>query len=566
MIGNKWVKKSLALILAAGMLTAVGCGSQSAENVQNSESVQNSEDEKGSADVTKTEDSGRDKLTVGIQQSSVVADYDTNYYTNWIEEQADVDIEFVLFPQDSSEFQQKLSMLVGSGEKLPDVLMQGPSDVWSYVKDPDERIFLPLDEYLEDEEAMPKYFSYVPEEDRERLVNDYLRQPDGHVYSAFSFMPEYNNENSRKAFINKTWLDALGMDIPTTTDELTEVLRAFKENDLNGNGVADEIPMLGCIDKHARPATFLMNAFIYTDDSRNYLYIEDGKIKAAFTDERWLEGTTYINGLVSEGLIDRISFTQDGTQFNAICNGDEQVVGLLTRASMSNYTNDKNARDFVLLPPLTGPDGACWATYSPTGAGQYYFITKDCENVEAAIRLLDAFYVPESAMIDRYGIPGEQWTTEMTDTTVAMYGDIWEDLEPSWRLLENTWGVMQNGNWQGATPRYNTYDGPYSRVGLGVEPDAIDYKDVENLKCVLYYRDKHPEEIIPSLKYTDEETAEVVELETAIKTYVESSLDQFIVGQLPLSEWDNYLKELDAIGLDRYLELVQTAYDRYKAQ
>ena len=48
-----------------------------------------------------------------------------------------------------------------------------------------------------------------------------------------------------KIWINQTWLDNLGLDVPTTTEELYTVLKAFKENDPNGNGIQDEYPLVG---------------------------------------------------------------------------------------------------------------------------------------------------------------------------------------------------------------------------------------------------------------------------------------------------------------------------------
>lgn len=45
-------------------------------------------------------------------------------------------------------------------------------------------------------------------------------------------------------YLNKTWLDNLGLTYPETVEELYTVLKAFKEQDANGNGDPnDEIPI-----------------------------------------------------------------------------------------------------------------------------------------------------------------------------------------------------------------------------------------------------------------------------------------------------------------------------------
>ena len=94
------------------------------------------------------------------------------------------------------------------------------------------------------------------------------------------------------------------MEIPTTTEELRTVLQAFKTQDPNGNGVADELPLSGFANSwHTRPWPFLLNAFIYTDDS-NMLNVEDGQIIAAFAQPQWREGMRFVHSLFAEGLID----------------------------------------------------------------------------------------------------------------------------------------------------------------------------------------------------------------------------------------------------------------------
>ncbi len=64
---------------------------------------------------------------------------------------------------------------------------------------------------------------------------------DGNIYSMTQYEPQAWNMTPYRLYINQTWLDKLGLNVPTTTDEYKEVLKAFATQDPNGNGQADEI-------------------------------------------------------------------------------------------------------------------------------------------------------------------------------------------------------------------------------------------------------------------------------------------------------------------------------------
>ena len=72
-----------------------------------------------------------------------------------------------------------------------------------------------------------------------------VTNPDGHIYTLPGKKP-LRPKGCDTPFINKAWLDRLGLEMPTTVDEWYEVLKAFKEQDANGNGDPnDEIPLTG---------------------------------------------------------------------------------------------------------------------------------------------------------------------------------------------------------------------------------------------------------------------------------------------------------------------------------
>ena len=69
--------------------------------------------------------------------------------------------------------------------------------------------------------------------------------------------------------------------------------------------------------------------------------------------------------------------------------------------------------------------------------------------------------------------------------------------------------------------------------------------------------------VVPPLSLTREESSEVSNIRAMVNDYVEENMALFALGTKNVeSEWDAYVKEFDALGLDRMMEIYQSAYDR----
>lgn len=135
--------------------------------------------------------------------------------------------------------------------------------------------------------------------------------PDGKIYSMPTRLPS-RPKSRNQPVINKAWLDKLGLKAPTTTEELYQVLKAFKEKDPNGNGKPDEIPYT----ETGLNMDFL-NPFGITDINASSMIVQDGKPVYYPTTDAYKEGLIYTHKLYSEGLIDQELFTQDNTMTSA---------------------------------------------------------------------------------------------------------------------------------------------------------------------------------------------------------------------------------------------------------
>ena len=123
---------------------------------------------------------------------------------------------------------------------------------------------------------------------------------------AIPALPAINTlQNNDAMWINTAWLKKLKLDAPTTADELTEVLKAFKTGDPNGNYQQDEIP-LGFVGMWE--LRFLAHAFGMIDNDY-YISEKDGIVSSSLTSEENRAFLTWLHQLWEEGLLDSTGFS-----------------------------------------------------------------------------------------------------------------------------------------------------------------------------------------------------------------------------------------------------------------
>lgn len=574
--------KLLALGLSAAMVAAAltGCGSTSAPAADSSSSAaQTSTDAPAadsaadSSDAAETSSSG-DKLLVGLTQSSMVTDYENNYFTNYLEEQLGFELEFYMLPADAAETRTKVALMATSQEDLPDVLVvDGFLTTEMILQYGSSGFFLPLNDYLADASKMPNY-NAIPAEDR-AVMETAQTMADGNMYSLSAYEPETWNLTPNRMFINKAWLDKLGLSVPTTTDELKDVLIAFRDGDPNGNGVKDEIGVYGYSGGGygENISAALMNSFVFWNGggtNGGLALAEDGKtVIAPFATEEWRDGLRYMNDLYNEGVLSANTFTDDGTQFKAILNQETPIVGLTSAGSLSNWPDVKNNANFAemqLIEPLTGPAGVQYTPYSDYTPGQELLILASTDKLDMALKFADQFFDHDTSIIERFGEEGVDWTRDPEVLAEHTNAYVAAGLYDSLNLVvtSTVWADNQSQTWRNHGPRYASLEMGNTvfdfSSGVPFDPDDPTQLNAKNYE--LYY-DKHPEKVLPALKYTLEETESIQDQLTTLPDFVKQALAEFVTGARDVeSGWDSYLQELDTMGLQQWLEIAQTAYDR----
>ncbi len=503
-------------------------------------------------------------IKILMVQTTGVEDYNNgNKYTEWLEAQTGINLDIDVVP--AADSVTKLNLTLASGE-LPDVLAGFSIDPGVQAQQGAEGQFLALNDLIEEYGFWSKKALY---EERPHLL-PLITAPDGNIYGLPDINECFHCFLAQKMWIYQPWLDAVGMEVPTTTEEFYQVLKAFKEQDPNGNGIADEVPMSAMILEGGWQQTveeFIMQSFVYYDrltSNRNQqrLFLdENGQIQAAYAQPGYAEGLKYMNRLYAEGLIDPNSFTQDNSQIRTLANNAEiNILGASPAgwpgmfAEVVFVADGGRLENWVSVPVLEGPNGFRQATYAPWGINKPggWVITSAAENPEAAFRLGDFMYSQESTIRNVFGEEDVDWEW-------AKPGMVGIDGNPALYNNLHQWDErIQNQTWQQAAIQYRTSEFRLGQNGEGDYVETLLYK-ASNENMLPYA--PPVEQLIPPLMLNEDQQREVADLRLAIESYVDEMKANFIIGNVNVDEeWDNYLAQLDAMGLPRLLEIMQEAY------
>lgn len=571
-------KKGMAMVLITATVVSslLGC-SNSAGNGTKEETIKENAEQTGEQGQEKSEagkDENRETLVVGIQTDSYVTDYSDNYLTKLLEEELNVSLEFYELPANAEDTKTKISLMATNGEDMPDVLMTtclSPELVQEFGA---KGLFIPLNDYVAQEGTN---YQKMDEKDRE-VIERGMTSADGNMYALPNYCDAPWNFTPNRLFINTTWLDKLGLEIPKTTDELHQVLKAFHDNDPNGNGQQDEIGVYGYSDGTYGQDTIdsLMNSFVfYNGGGQNggLALDESGKqVIAPFVTEEWKQGLMYLNQLYQEGLLASSIFTDDDTQYKATLNLDTNVVGLVSAGSTSNWTDCDNNPNFLemdMIEPLTGPNGVCYTPYSEYSPNSAFFITSGCKNPDLAYQLGDWFLDYEHSRIARFGEKGVDWSDDekTCDETTNAYKETGLTDTLDCVQLTNIWSEPSNKFWHNMNPYYENRSASY-KTANGLTPfDESSKSGMLQTYNIEWYADKHPQNVLPLLHYTSEESQECSEIIMNVKELVDQAKAQFIIGERNFEDgWDAYLAELSNLGLERWMEIAQQAFERGNGQ
>ena len=471
--------------------------------------------------------------------AKVIKSYEENIVFQTREEQTGVHVTWNHPP--AGQASEQFNLMVSSGD-LPDVIMYGWDTVTGgalkYVND---GVIINLTPYME--EYAPSFLKLMEEnpDARKQIVDD-----DSNYY----YLPMLRLEDKLRVVngpqIRVDWLNKLNLEKPKTIDELYTVLKAFKEQDPNGNGEADEFPMTGQKFRAGNGIGNLVGAFGTSWD----FYVKDGKVLFGPVQPEFKEGLSFIVKCFGEGLIDPDYMLNDRTKQDAKVTGG--ISGFLYAVQPATFmrTMAESGRepDFLVegMTWPTGKDGVAYALlrdYNKMAVSPCAAITTKAKYPEETLQWLDYAYSDEGNILFNLGIEGDTFHWE---------GDkaVYEE-----KVLHDDQGG------------YGTFN--MALNGWAMSQSTLYHEQLMwqyGYPAAEFWRPADRSLLLPPISFTDEETKRVSKLKTDIDTYVDEMLDKFTTGKEPMENWDAYVSAVNGMGLEELTAIYQASYDRYQAR
>lgn len=476
-----------------------------------------------------------------------------------LQEQTNVHIKWTCFVAD--QFGDKKNLALAQFGALPDGLFiagMGDYDLLRYAK---QGVIIPLEHLID--KYMPNLQAVFEKYPEYRVM---CTAPDGHIYS-FPWIEQLGEGKEaiqaigNTPYINKKWLDYLGLEVPKTTKELENVLIAFRDhaNELQQefNITGNIIPMSFIINNGDQDPAILINGFGegYGDTGDHFAVTDDGKVIYTSVQEGYKEGIAWLHHLVEENLADPEAFTQDWSTY--VAKGKNHRYGLCFTWDIANIDNYD---DYIMLPALEGPDGLVNITRQ-NGSETSGFdrgrcvLTSNCRDTALAAAWIDQMYAPIQSAQNNWGTYGEEGTANIFEMSTNENG---EPMLKHMDLGDNSpVEIRENQSVNGPLAVLNDYYGIYV-----TEPDDAKWR-LDNMH-ETYLDDMNSQYVYPNVFMSLEDTNRVSQLDTDIKRYAEQMKASWILNGGIEEEWEGYLQKMKDYGLDEYLEIKQKYFDAYR--
>ncbi|MDO4622242.1 MAG: extracellular solute-binding protein [Eubacteriales bacterium] len=477
-----------------------------------------------------------------------------------LQEKTNVEIEWTAIQGD--QWSDKISLAMADVNSLTDFIFTAGFSDSDLLKYADQGVIINLEDYID--AYMPNLKAVFDKYPEYRTMTT---DTEGHIWS----LPWIEQLGANKtaiqtvgdmSFINKKWMDFLGLEMPTTVDEFEQVLIAFRDHssELQAEfGIEGDIIPMSCIvnDGDQDPA-IIINGFGEgygdADRGRHIAVTDDLKVICSATQQGYKDGLTWLHKLYEEGLIDPEAFTQEWSTY--VSKGKSGRYGVCFSWDVANIDN---LEDWVPLPALTAdtrnitPQNGSFTSGYDRGR---CVVTSVAKNPALVCAWLDQMYDPFQSPQNNWGTYGED---DEFDIFELGKNDAGEDMLKHAPLGDaSPVEVREAENVAGPLAILDEYYGVYVTC-----PDDAQYR-LDWIKDI-YTQDMNTKYVYPNVFMNREDTEELSNLQADIQKNINAKKSDWIMNGFTDADWDQYLKDLDAYGLPKYLEIYQKYLDAFYA-
>lgn len=543
MKANSIWKRSAAFLTAALMLAgAAGCSGKPAGTASGgaAQTAANGNFNKTGLPILKE----KETYNIMVGQMSTVTRAADKQCVKDAEKATNIHIEWTEVP--TSSWDEKVNLLFASNQ-LPDAII-GSVDVAQYGK-----LLTPLGDLIK------QYAPAVQKLFKERT--DYppaLSDSEGNIMGLPIGDESTHNIIDSQMWVNKKWLDKVGMSVPKTTDEFEAMLKAFKTKDPNGNGKSDEIPFtFTTVWGWSSSIENLFGSFGAPEsDEHVFLDPQDGKT-VVFSPEQegYYTCLKWLHKLYSEGLLDSQVFTQAGDSYDTK-NAGKDIVGVDMSYGTGMLGNDEVK--VVSIPNLTGPDGKSMLVKNNVTRKPGFTIPRTCKSPETMVRFYDYLNTDLETVLDwdrgtkdltwRYVKEEDKLDSAIKAAEIYHKADEWKSLG-----FESASDARSQTSFAGWSPALYTQAVEKGYGTLSPEPDV-------KLEAVKGDLSKGVDGLPTG-------TAEATNISqrTLIRTDLDNYLKKFIANAvihgIDDSGWKAHQEKLKSLKCDQYKQLCQEYVD-----
>ena len=443
------------------------------------------------------------------------------------EEAAGVDFEIINPPQDT--FAEQFTSLVASG-RVPD-LVNFFRDRESF-KEYGPRLFVDISQALDDGK-LPNYRVYY---EQFRPEFKAIEAPDGHMYGLVQIQT-VDSWSSPPWYIRNDILNDIGIDITEkvyTLDELKQILMDLRDH--HGGPLTGS--RLGYGYTIGRFAHYFGASPDMTSDQRTggdgkWVY---GPAQPSFRTAVETFAWAYENGIFHPDML-----TMNKNEFFAGLAGGTFILHM--GGGYPNMFNNDPTRDVQLVMPPEMPDGVTrsWALGDHLKYGYRWpvSINKDSKVIDASLRAIDFLYSEEGQILMSRGEEGVTYEVDRAYPAGYQFNQIIEETnQPNAVSALEQYGCMVW--WTLGIVDYLAWS---KNFNLTPEDSAIADKNLEDINALIENGNLHATEL--PVVFTEEEQDLRAEILTPLQTYTEENVSKFMTGVRPISEWSQFLKEIE---------------------